>query len=127
MTASTLQATALDHVTLYVKDLRESVAFYKALFGFSLKKDQPEYNSQIIGNDAIKLCLYEDPGKALSGGLAHFGLHIQNFSEIIEECEALGVPMPYGIVEWEEKTRSVYIIDPSGYEIELSEVNGSGL
>jgi lactoylglutathione lyase len=127
MPISTLQATALDHVTVYVKNLAESVDFYQTLFGFEVKKDQPEHQSKIIGNDAIKLCLYEDPERAVPGGLAHFGLHVQNFSEIVEKCEALGVPMPDGVVEWDEKTRSVYIVDPNGYDIELSEVNGGGL
>ncbi|MBW4581795.1 MAG: VOC family protein [Tildeniella nuda ZEHNDER 1965/U140] len=90
------------------------------------QKEQSADRSLIIGNDAIKLCLYEDPEKAKPGGIAHFGLYVQNFSEIVEKCESLGVPMPYGIVNW-EKSRSIYIVDPNGYEIELSEVKGGGL
>ncbi len=121
-----LHVTTLDHVTFYVKNLAESVNFYTALFGFEIKKEQPADRSLIIGNDAIKLCLYEDPEKAKSGGIAHFGLHVQNFPEIVGKCESLGVPMPYGIVSW-EKSRSIYIVDPNGYEIELSEVKGGGL
>ena len=125
-TKHTLQATALDHVTLYVKNLADSVSFYQTLFGFNVKKDQLEDRSQIIGNSAITLCLYEDPERAQPGGIAHFGFHVQNFSLIIETCEFLNIPMPYGIVVW-EKSRSVYIVDPNGYEIELSEVFGGGL
>ena len=125
-TNDTLQATALDHVTLYVKNLTESVNFYRTLFGFNVKKDQLEDRSQIIGNSAITLCLYEDPERVQPGGIAHFGFHVQNFSLIIETCEVLDIPMPYGIVAW-EKSRSVYIVDPNGYEIELSEVFGGGL
>jgi hypothetical protein len=34
--------------------------------------------------------------------------------------------MTYGVVQW-EKSRSVYILDPNGYEIELSEIDGGGL
>jgi len=45
----TLHATALDHVTLYVKNLAESVNFYQTLFDFNVKKDQLEDRSQIIG------------------------------------------------------------------------------
>ena len=121
-----LHVTALDHVNFYVKNLTESVNFYATLFGFEIKKEQPADRSLIIGNDAIKLCLYEDPEKVKPGGIAHFGLHVQNFLEIVEKCESLGVLMPYGMVNW-ETSRSIYIVDPNGYEIELSEVNGGGL
>ena len=126
MNAHSLKVTALDHINFYVKNLDESVAFYRNLFGFEIKQEQPEENSRIIGNDAVKLCLYEDPEKAHPGGIGHFGLHVQNFSDIIEKCMAMNVPMPYGVVDW-EKSRSVYIIDPNGYEIELSEIQGGGL
>jgi catechol-2,3-dioxygenase len=56
-TLGILKATALDRVTLSVKNLTESVNFYQTLFGFSLKQDQPEHRSQIIGNDTISLCI----------------------------------------------------------------------
>jgi lactoylglutathione lyase len=125
-TTQNLKATALDHVTLSVKNLTESVHFYQTLFGFSLKQNQPEHRSQIIGNDTISLCIYEEPEKVRSGGINHFGFHVQNFSEIVAICESLSIPMPYGIVDW-GKSRSVYIIDPNGYELELSEISGGGL
>ncbi|PZO20379.1 MAG: VOC family protein [Leptolyngbya foveolarum] len=126
MNTHSLNVTSLDHINFYVKNLDESVAFYQTLFGFEVKKEQPEENSRIIGNDAVKLCLYEDSEKAHPGGTGHFGFHVQNFSDIVERCESMGVPMPYGVVDW-EKSRSVYIVDPSGYEIELSEIQGGGL
>jgi len=111
---------------MVVKNLEESVAFYRELFGFELKKDQPEEKSQIIGNDTVKLCLYEHPGGAAKGGISHFGFHVENFDEIVARCEQMKVSMPYGVVKWEQ-SRSVYIVDPNGYEIELSEHQGGGL
>lgn len=126
MTTTPLKATALDHVTLSVKNLAESVAFYQTLFGFEIKKEQPDHHSKIIGNEALKLCLYEDPDKVRVGGIAHFGFHIENFSGIVKKCESMGVPMPYGTVDWGDSC-SIYIVDPNGYEIELSKVNGGGL
>jgi catechol 2,3-dioxygenase-like lactoylglutathione lyase family enzyme len=116
----------MDHLNLNVKDLEESVAFYKNLFGFELKKDQPEQQSQIIGNEMIKLCLYQNPGAVSQGEFNHFGFHVENFDEIEERCKALGVRLLYGGVQWEQ-SRSFYIKDPNGYEIELSELNGGGL
>jgi catechol 2,3-dioxygenase-like lactoylglutathione lyase family enzyme len=122
-----LKATSMDHVNMAVKNLEESVKFYKDLFGFVVKKEQPEQKSKIIGNDSIKLCLYEDPEMKPEGGIAHFGFHIQNFDDIMEKCKSLGVTIYYdGPVQF-EKSRSIYISDPNGYDIELSEVTGGGL
>ncbi len=122
----TLKALSLDHVNMTVKDLEESVNFYGELFGFVDKKDQPEQTSKIIGNEYIKLCLYEDPNLEIGDGLNHFGFHVENFDDIVEKCESMDISMPYGVVNW-EKSRSVYIVDPNGYEVELSEFNGGGL
>jgi catechol 2,3-dioxygenase-like lactoylglutathione lyase family enzyme len=123
---NTLNALSLDHVNMTVRDLEESVNFYGELLGFVEKKDQAEQASKIIGNDNIKLCLYEDPDLEIGAGLNHFGFHIENFEEIVEKCESMGISMPYGVVNW-EKSRSVYIVDPNRYEVELSEFNEGGL
>ena len=85
-----LKATSMDHVNMNVKNLTQSVEFYKNLFGFEIRKADNSPNkldvpSQIIGNDSIKLCLYEDPQMSTSGGIAHFGFHIANFDQIMEK------------------------------------------
>lgn len=46
---------------------------------------------------------------------------------MVEACKKMKVLVLYGgYVDW-EKSRSVYITDPSGYEIEISELWGGGL
>ena len=114
-----------------VKNLADSIAFYSDLFGFEVKQDEnpnkADAPSKIIGNDSVKLCLYEVPDMSPEGGIAHFGFHVENFSDVITKCKDLGVEILYGgEVNW-EKSKSVYIVDPSGYEIELSEISGGGL
>ncbi len=126
-----LEATSIDHVNMKVKDLEQSVKFYKNLFGFEIKQEENanklDAPSKIIGNDAIKLCLYQVPDMSPAGGIAHFGFNVTNFNEIIEKCKELGIEILYGgTVDW-EKSKSVYIVDPSGYELELGEVSGGGL
>ena len=91
-----------------VKNLDQSVDFYRQLFGFEVRREQPEQQSKIIGNDAIKLCLYEAPDKTTRQGINHFGFHVTHFDAVVAKCETLGVPMPYGVVDW-EKSRSVYM------------------
>ncbi len=126
-----LKATSIDHVNMKVKDLEKSVEFYKNLFGFEIKQEENanklDAPSKIIGNNTIKLCMYEVPDMSPKGGIAHFGFNIANFNEVIEKCKELGVQVLYGgIVDW-DKSKSIYIVDPSGYEIELGEVSGGGL
>ena len=123
---SYLKALSIDHANMNVKNLEESVDFYSTLFGFELKKDQPDQQSKIIGDKTIKLCLYEHSDLIFTKGINHIGFHIENFDEIVEKCKSLNITMPYGVIEW-ESSRSVYIIDPNGYEVELSEVQGGGL
>ena len=122
-----LKVTSIDHINMTVKNLEESVEFYQNLFGFEIKKDQPEENSKIIGNDNIKLCLYEDSQMSPNGGIAHFGFNVKNFDEILDKCRKLEVEILYeGVIQF-EKSKSIYIKDPSGYDIELSEIIGGGL
>ncbi|MCH7560895.1 MAG: VOC family protein [Thaumarchaeota archaeon] len=126
-----LEATSIDHVNMKVKDLEQSVKFYKNLFGFEIKQEENtnklDVPSKIIGNDTIKLCLYEVHNMSPEGGIAHFGFNIANFNQVIEKCKELGVEILYGgIVDW-EKSKSIYIVDPSGYELELGEISGGGL
>lgn len=126
-----LKARMIDHINMKVKNLDESVKFYKNLFGFVIKQEENQNKidapSKIIGNDSIKLCLYEVPDMSPEGGIAHFGFNVENFDEVISKCEELGVKILYdGVINW-EKSKSVYVVDPSGYELELGEVSGGGL
>jgi lactoylglutathione lyase len=123
---SQLKALSIDHINMNVKNLEESVAFYKELFGFEIKKEQPEQDSVIIGNDTIKLCMYEVSDDIKKGGISHFGFHVENFDAVIAKCQEMNIEMPYDMLDWEH-SRSVYIFDPSGHEIELAEVQGGGL
>lgn len=127
-----LGATSIDHINMNVKSLDDSIAFYKNLFGFEIRKADNSQNkldapSKIIGNDSIKLCLYEVPDMSPKGGIAHFGFSIENFDDILQKCRELDVQVLYdGPIDW-EKSRSIYIVDPSGYELELSQISGGGL
>ena len=127
-----LNAKSIDHINMNVRNLDESVTFYKNLFGFEIKKEENAPNksdapSKIIGNDSIKLCLYEVPDMSPKGGIAHFGFNIENFDDILEKCREFNVQVLYGgPIDW-EKSRSIYIADPSGYELELGQIPGGGL
>ena len=124
-----LKVNGIDHLNMEVINLNKTLEFYNQLFGFTVLKEQPEENSQIIGNEKVKLCLYEIENFQgyTKKGFHHFGLHIENFEEIMRKCADMGIEIFYGgPLKWEKST-SVYIKDPNGYEIELTEVFGGGL
>jgi len=124
-----LKVNGIDHLNMEVINLNETVEFYNKLFGFEVIKEQPEDNSKIIGNDKVKLCLYEteDFHGYTKKGFHHFGLHVENFEDVIHKCTEMGIEIYYGgPLKW-EKSSSIYIKDPNGYEIELTEVFGGGL
>ncbi|MEE9450397.1 MAG: VOC family protein [Ignavibacteriaceae bacterium] len=124
-----LITAGIDHLNLDVKNLDQSVEFYNKLFGFTVFKEQPEENSKIIGNDHVKLCLYQrdEFDHFEKNGFNHFGLHIKNFEDVMQKCTELGIEVYYGgQLDW-ERSSSIYIKDPNGYEIELAKVFGGGL
>ena len=124
-----LSITGIDHLNLDVKNLDQTVEFYSKLFGFTVLKEQPEENSKIIGNEHVKLCLYQKDefDHFTKNGFNHFGLHVKNFEDVMQKCNKLGIEIFYGgPIEW-EKSISIYIKDPNGYEIELAKIFGGGL
>ena len=124
-----LNAVGIDHLNLDVKNLDQTVEFYNKLFGFNVLKEQPEENSKIIGNEHVKLCLYQknEFDHFEKNGFNHFGLHIKNFEDVIKKCTEHDIEVYYGgTIEW-ERSSSIYIKDPNGYEIELAKVFGGEL
>jgi catechol 2,3-dioxygenase-like lactoylglutathione lyase family enzyme len=123
----------IDHINMRVHNLNESMEFYRRNFGFEIKEDHASDSEPwvIIGvPDIAYLCLYEHPGKSKpTDGLTinHFGFALNDFDRALEMLKRNGVEILYGgAVDW-PRSRSLYIKDPSGHEIELAEKVGGGL
>jgi lactoylglutathione lyase len=123
----------IDHINMRVKNLEKSIEFYQTVFGFQMKEDKRSEREPwaIIGlPDVAYLCMYEHPGKAIpQEGLTinHFGFALSDFDGAITKLKEHDVTILYGgPVDW-PKSRSIYIKDPSGHEIELAEKVGGGL
>ncbi len=125
----TLTTTGIDHVNLQVNNLEEAKAFWNSLLGFEVLEDIPDQKGVIIGNLKAKLALYENPGlgRCEKRGFSHLCFHISDFDNALSLCEAMSIPILYdGVVGW-PKSRSLYIEDPNGYEIELTDTWGGAL
>lgn len=123
----------IDHINMKVRDLAASKAFYGRVFGFEAKDEGISGGRPwaVLGTQGkAYLCLYEVPDLALGGDaqrISHFGFHVADFATVQEGLAALGVRVRYGGAVDYGASRSLYIEDPSGHEIELSEAAGGGL
>lgn len=125
-----LNFNGIDHINMNVKNLSESIQFYKKFFGFEVKEQGMSGMSDspyaIIGkSNQGMLCLYEKKGLKPNdkSHIAHLGFNIKFFDGLIDWLKEQGAKIVYysnsGVVEYPD-SQSIYIKDPSGYEIELT-------
>lgn len=122
----------LDHLNLSVANFDETVAWYGRVFGFELMEEDVQNGVRwgtLRAGEAL-LCVYEMPDRLPPDsdtrktqehhGIAHFGLRVADAKQWEETVEREGVEVLYGgAVDWPFST-SWYIVDPTGYEIEVA-------
>lgn len=107
----------LNHVTLAVSELDQSIAFYSGLLGFVLRRRGP--HSAYLEAGALWLALVLD-AKVRAGPLPEYS-HIA-FNVSAGELTALTERLLLaGVVRWQEAERgdSFYFLDPDGHKLEL--------
>ena len=121
----------LDHLNLSVVDLEQSTDWYGRVFGFT-REEQGLHNGvpwAILRSGEAMLCLYEEPTREFIGhedlrerglhGLNHFGLRIDDREAWEALIEREGLVVRYGgRVDWPHSD-AWYVVDPTGYEIEV--------
>jgi len=126
-----LNITMIDHLNFTVRSFDQTQSFYQKIFGFELLQEGRNMSGdsfKIIGlKGRFALCLSENEEQISEGGFNHFGINIANFDDILPILEKNNVHYQYGGAVDYEKSRSIYITDPDGYEIELSETPVGGL
>jgi catechol 2,3-dioxygenase-like lactoylglutathione lyase family enzyme len=135
---SHLAVKGIDHINLSVKNLQRSMEFYEQVFGFRLiedGRDRPGAPYVILSaHGRAYLALHEsrNTAKPEHPFTNHWGFVVGNIERARRFLNARHVRMqtnddPEGdIREW-PKSRSVYVYDPDGHEIELVEHWGGGL
>jgi catechol 2,3-dioxygenase len=120
-----MQIKELGHVVLYVKDIERSIAFYRDVLGFRMITSAPRVALFSSGRTHHELLLIEtgqDPiPKKSYNGLYHIGFKIGDTVEELraaqEELIKAGVTI-LGLTD-HHVTKSLYILDPDGNELEL--------
>ncbi len=122
-----IKINGIDHLNITVSNLDKSLMFYKNLFGFKTYQQEIYNNTTpfaLIGlPNKLFLCLYqgEHQGK---GRINHIGINILEFEKTIKTLKCLNIDIKYGGEVTYPRSRSLYIADPDGNEIELSEKFG---
>ena len=121
----------IDHLNLTVASFKESVKWYKNVFGFELVEEGVQNNLPwgIIKAGEAMLCIYEAPDRLfMSGselqnknfhGLSHFSLRVEDEERFLKKVEDNKLELGYGgLIQWPH-SKAWYVTDPTGYEIEV--------
>jgi len=123
----------LEHLNLVVKDITETLAFYKAAFPHWHIRNQGqaewygvERNWVHFGDDYQYLTFNDDgtgENRDLSGhqtGLAHFAYVTVDMKAVIDRLETAGFEIAKAGAD-NRFRKNVYFIDPNGFEVEFVE------
>ena len=129
-----MRITGIHHITLLVKDLERSVAFYRNVLGMRLVKqtvnDDDKSARHVIFGDAegrpgtLVTCLEYadlDEGKVGRGSTHHFALSVESVEELAAWKGYLdGKGIPTTDVLDREDFKSLYLRDPDGHIVEIA-------
>ena len=112
----------INHITLAVRDLESSFAFYKDVLG--LRPVAKWYKGAYLeaGNDWICLSLDADTRTECLPEYTHvaFTVSSENFSAVVERLRASEAQ------QWQENRspgESFYFLDPNGHKLEIHDSN----
>lgn len=107
------------HVSLNVRDIERSVAFYEAFFGMAAHKRRPGYANFDVAAPPLKLALQEFTPAEGTGALSHLGIQVGTSEEVQAARERLLVS---GLATFDEgdttccyaRQDKVWATDPDG-------------
>ena len=128
---------AIDHINLTVSNLERSVAFYRRAFGLEIREDGRDRERPFVivgraGVGYLALHLGQDRASLAGGRINHWGFVVEDFDKLSARLDRYDIPVLYrddgsdGVIEYPH-SRSVYVADPDGTEIELTSRFGGGL
>jgi lactoylglutathione lyase len=114
----------LDHCGVYVKDLENSLAFYKEIFGWKEKTRWTSGEAKIavldMGKGLMELVQRPgSPGAPPGGNWTHLAIHVNDFTDKVRKLEEKGLELRKVIMG--EGAHIAFFKDPDGHTIEIME------
>ena len=88
----------IHHICVHAKDIDESIAFYRDMFGFTLvgreSSDVDEYAMLRLGSSRLELIQpkpQKDDDFGDRGSIAHIGLGVRGIDSVVADLRAKGV------------------------------------
>ncbi len=69
------------HVSLYVKDLTKTLAFYEQFFGQAPEKVKPQYAKFLFNSPALVISFVENPER-VQENFGHLGIQVETLEEV---------------------------------------------
>lgn len=118
MPETTLRTTGIDHVVLYVGDIRRSKKFYLDVLGMSVAHESPGHLFLNCGGQGLALFEPRDGAPPETGrDLNHLAFNVDagTYEEIKAYLEAHGLE----VTGRSDNDRCIYFRDPDGHRLQL--------
>ena len=121
---------SLDHVSLLVRNLDASEAFYTGVLGFTPIHNgttQPHIRWYGIGGVTALHITQGEFGKTHLEKPTHFAVHVEDFDGFVADLRNRGIPFwdwpgkPNNVTGRPDGFRQIYVQDPDGYWIEVND------
>jgi catechol-2,3-dioxygenase len=119
----------LDHLNMTVRSVDESTEWYGRVFGFE-SVEEGDWGGRpwrILKSGEAMLCIYETPDRDHPSievhdhhAIKHFAFRIKDRERWAQTIEREGLRLYYGGAIDYPHSRSWYVHDPNGYEIEVA-------
>ena len=110
------------HVTLHVRDIEKSIAFYKAVAQIDIQLDLRQFESPIVfladDKESTKIELIHDPEHAFQGSGISVGFTAESAEAEMDRIKALGFETT-GMISPNPNTHFFYVTDPDGFKVQI--------
>lgn len=117
----------MNWITLRVRDLDTSIAFYHEILGLPIQRRFESRGKQIamLGSDSQpKIELIQAPGDEPTvqpkNGVS-VGFEVESLEDAMEELRRKGVPIARGPITPNPRLSFFYVLDPDGFEVQLAQ------
>ncbi|WP_455210099.1 VOC family protein [Kaarinaea lacus] len=120
-----INATAIDHVCLWVRSLPDAKSYYEKIFGFACTPRENDETTLVVESENVHFFLRESKDENIFLSKQHIAFQVESLSNVIETLNVMGISnyrlgevncfdhKNYKWCEWQ---------DPSGIRLECVEI-----